>query len=301
MASEASFVASLDFEQVCALFTHAERKKGEFYGRRRCNWCKETMSSNITKLHQHLTKCRCYSRENVAKYKQIAVSAQMGQIADKKRQLNRLAAPAIFLGGRPFNLFEGPGMRESFTLACPSWRPRNGDQVAILLPEVYLQEYSRVKQILDMNLFDGSDDITNHRLCNVAIQLPGSVALYWHTLDTGSQTHTAESSIEILKPIFDEITNSTPNRINSIVTVTNSTMRKIHKQVSASQSSGWESYAISSVRSTRKRGSFITFVITRWGTQLRAVASILRSKEALQRFVCNPRNVSAAYTDFYGR
>lgn len=145
-----------------------------------------------------------------------------------------LSAKAIFTKGLASSTFEGDEMAAVYTALNPAVMPPNSYKVSGLLPDVYAEYYRKVKAILDHQpwlnvVFDGSDDIAKNRLFNVSIQVPGSVAFYWITVDTGDERQTAENTVEILKPILLDLTGNDLSRINSVVTDTNSTMRKTQR------------------------------------------------------------------------
>jgi hypothetical protein len=185
-------------------------------------------------MKNHLSVC------NAFRFRKKAPQLTQGTISFEptprttKEELNYLAATALLTSGRPPTTFEGPEWAAFLTALNPSYVQPSRYTMKALVPEVYDSFFRKVRKILDncplLNLvFDGSEDSANNRLINVSAQIPGSVAFYWTTIDTKNQLHTAENTVKILEPIFNDLLNSQPTRINSIVTDTNSTMRKTQR------------------------------------------------------------------------
>jgi hypothetical protein len=127
-----------------------------------------------------------------------------------KQMFDELAARAIFADGRPFNLFESKRMQILLSKLNTAWQPPSRRQVQRLLSPTYSEYYNQVQDILDQTerinvIFDGSDNITSHRIINISVQVANGPAFYWKTFDTGQIQHTAEHYIDLLYPDLEMI------------------------------------------------------------------------------------------------
>jgi hypothetical protein len=144
------------------------------------------------------------------------------------------AAVAIFVDGRPYGLFDSLGHKCLMEAIAPTWRPPSRQKIASLLPIVYNDYRNQVRRIIDaaesLNvIFDASDDVNGHRILNVSIEIPNSVAFYWSTIDTGDRALTAEATVQLLRPILDDIFGGKGfRRLNAFCTDTNNTMRRTY-------------------------------------------------------------------------
>ena len=150
-----------------------------------------------------------------------------------KATANRIAAEAIFADGRPFGLFESPLMKQFLRKLNPTFDPPDRKAVAKQLPSIYRSYKETVQSCIDEApyfnvIFDGSDNITSHRVINISVEIPGSVAFYWKTFDTSSVIHSAENCIQLVLPELEEICHGKFSRINAFCTDTASVMRKTH-------------------------------------------------------------------------
>ena len=145
----------------------------------------------------------------------------------------RMAAEPIFADGRPFGLLESRLMKRFLRKLSPTFDPPDRRAVAKQLPAIYRSYKEMVRGYVDevpfFNvIFDGSDNITSHRVINISVEVPGSVAFYWKTFDTSSTTHLAENCIQLVLPELEDLCGGKFSRINAFCTDTASVMRKTH-------------------------------------------------------------------------
>jgi len=125
-------------------------------------------------------------------------------------------------------------MRRFLRKLSPTFNPPDRKAVAKQLPSIYRTYKEKVQSCVDEApffnvIFDGSDNITSHRVINISVEIPGSVAFYWKTFDTSSVIHSAENCIQLVLPELKEICHGNFFRINAFCTDTASVMRKTHK------------------------------------------------------------------------
>ena len=77
-------------------------------------------------------------------------------------------------------------------------------------------------------IVNSSDDTAGNRIVNISIQIPCLPAFYWETINTGTESHSAEGHVSLLKPIIKDIVSLNTLKINVIITDINFTMRKFH-------------------------------------------------------------------------
>lgn len=119
-----------------------------------------------------------------------------------------------------------------------AWQPPSRRRVQRLLAPTYSEYHNQVQDILDQTerinvIFDGSDNITSHRIINISVQVANGPAFYWKTFDTGQIQHTAEHYIDLLYPELEITCKGNFLRINSFCTDTDSVMRKAHVHLTA--------------------------------------------------------------------
>ncbi|KAJ6436756.1 restless-like transposase [Purpureocillium lavendulum] len=155
-----------------------------------------------------------------------------------KDALDRQAAIAIFVSGKPYSLYEEPETLKLFQMLNTAYKPPDGNRIASFLEPVYLDYRQRVKALLDdaphLNIiFDASDDISSNRIINVAVEIPNSVAFYWTTFDTKDHDHSALATLSLIRPALVDIFGHDFSRLNALCTDTCSTMRKLHREMKA--------------------------------------------------------------------
>lgn len=160
----------------------------------------------------------------------------MPSVDPGREHIDREAARLILVNGHTFRYFEGIKTEGFWALISANWRPIHRDKVVKLLPSIYDEYRQSVRQILDrasvLNIiFDGSDDISHNRIINVSVEIPGSVAFYWKTINTGAEDHTAVNTVRLIRPVLEEIFGTDFARLNAVCTDTNNTMRAVHREM----------------------------------------------------------------------
>ncbi|KAL5610907.1 hypothetical protein FOBRF1_007024 [Fusarium oxysporum] len=204
----------------------------------KCKHCGHETAKGTTRQKKHLLRhCPNYRGQQQSEQSQLT---QHFPVVDKtfKQMLDELAARAIFADGHPFNLFESKRMRILLSKLNTAWQPPSRRRVQRLLAPTYSEYHNQVQDILDQTerinvIFDGSDNITSHRIINISIQVANGLAFYWKTFDTGQIQHTAEHYIDILYPELEIICKGNFLRINSFCTDTDSVMRQAHVHLAA--------------------------------------------------------------------
>ena len=144
-------------------------------------------------------------------------------------------AKMIYCDGRPFNLFDSKPATTFLKTLHPLFQPPTTKQLASnLLEEVFNEYKAKVKERLSrcnrLNIvFDASENINSQRVLNVCVHVPGDVAYYWTTLNTGSMALTAANHALLLPPILAEISDNNFARINSFNTDSCNTMKAVRR------------------------------------------------------------------------
>ncbi|KNB15464.1 hypothetical protein FOXG_21339 [Fusarium oxysporum f. sp. lycopersici 4287] len=293
----------------------------------KCKHCGHETAKGTTRQKKHLLRhCPNYRGQQQSEQSQLT---QHFPVVDKtfKQMLDELAARAIFADGRPFNLFESKRMRILLNKLNTAWQPPSRRRVQRLLAPTYSEYRNQVQDILDQTerinvIFDGSDNITSHRIINISIQVANGLAFYWKTFDTGQIQHTAEHYIDLLYPELEIICKDT-----------DSVMRKAHVHLAARKefqhcffslcdSHGLQllikdileqpffeeafksatlivtffkksKLQLARLREAQKAAwghhkAFLSAAITRWGSQFNALWSVLHCKEPLQTYARRP-------------
>lgn len=206
-----------------------------------CKLCSKTMAKHTSKQVRHLhTQCTAYRQLHEANSsRQPLISTKLDSVSKaSKDALDRQAALAIFASGKPYSLYEEPETLKLFHMLNSAYRPPDRKRIASFLDPVYLDYQQRVKALLDdaphLNvIFDASDDVSSNRIINVSVEIPGSVAFYWTTIDSKAHEHTALTTLSLIRPALVDVFGHEFSRLNAICTDTCSTMRKLHREMKA--------------------------------------------------------------------
>jgi hypothetical protein len=105
-----------------------------------------------------------------------------------------MAAMAIFIGARPFRLWEDLYMRDFIAAATdglyiPPTRTRIGGE---LLDQQYTAVHTQVEALLQSQdklnfVLDESPNISSRRIVNISVVIPGYGSIYLANKDTGHQ------------------------------------------------------------------------------------------------------------------
>lgn len=151
--------------------------------------------------------------------------------------MDRIIARWLFNQGLPFGFMGNPQTQSFMRFLNPSYTCPNRNKVTFLLPDIYFEYRILVQQIFNSAneltvIFDASENIKNNCIINISVVVPQSGAFfYWDTFDTVSLRHTALTTIDLLKPRINEITNGDPKRVSAICTNTCAAMRKIYRDL----------------------------------------------------------------------
>lgn len=199
-----------------------------------CKWCKRARSDNISRQKKHLLQqCAAYAAAH-SPQKQATIRDNFFKATktpQRQRELHKKFAKACFIGGRPFNVFEGEEMADAFRALDSSFAPPDRHRVASFVDEVYDDTLQEVKQYFDtakhLNLvFDGSDDVAFNRVINLSVEVPGQAAFFWETIDTKATPHSALDQIDLLLPSINRAVDGDLSKVNAVCTDTNTTQRK---------------------------------------------------------------------------
>ena len=218
--------------------------------RARCRYCPYIRAWNATRLAEHLTRCGPFLRQNEQRttldqfITNPSTEAAASSFTSSREFLHFKAALAIHAGGNPFTIFEEPWLKDFLKSLNSTYEPPSTWLLSNrLLDDVYShfkkQEVHHLHNTPFFNvIFDGTDDKGGNRVFNVSVSLPQGVAFYWKTFDTGFQIHDAETTVQLIKPILQELVtiDSVPEwkRINGIATDTNNTMRNTQRLIQQS-------------------------------------------------------------------
>ena len=133
----------------------------------RCRYCQRDSAKHTSCQQDHLIKCKAYLK-TIDKQKQnknitrkeagVVDKSQQPLFANKipphkRKQLNKLAAMAIYYGGRQLGLYEDLAMKELFADGI-GWIPPSRDRIAgTLLNETFLETQEKVEKLLNESQF----------------------------------------------------------------------------------------------------------------------------------------------------
>jgi hypothetical protein len=142
-------------------------------------------------------------------------------------------ARMIYCDGRPFSLLESKRSTDFVKALNPSFELPTPKQLAGPLLTTVFHEYKtqveeRLARCDKLNIiFDASENINSQRVLNVCVHVPGDVAYYWTTINTGSMGLSAANHMLLLQPILLEITGGDLARINGFNTDSCNTMKAV--------------------------------------------------------------------------
>jgi hypothetical protein len=198
-----------------------------------CKHCSWTGTNTHRAVNHIESDCLGYmhSSERPAKRQQTLQLGVQSLSHAKKQKLDSAAALAVYMGARPFALWEDTYMRKfidllSDSLYKPPYRQVIGGE---LLLKAYEDVRGKVLSLLDQQatiqfILDESPDINHRRMVNLSAVVPGFGSFYLENHHVGDKALTASFYVEwFLKKALAYC--SDPNRISSLSTDTCATMR----------------------------------------------------------------------------
>jgi hypothetical protein len=291
-------------------------------------------AKNNTRALQHLLhECEGYRSKQQALLSDTAPSQKRQRTLTlpslpliRKRKLDAMAAKAVYMGARPFRLYEESYMKDFIQAVSdgvynpPSSRLIGGD----LLDQEYTSLKSKIELLLQSQeklnfVLDESPNISSRRIVNISVVIPQYGSIFLNNEDVGDESlNTSFFTNWFMKMALPYDL----SRVSSLTTDTCATMRatwtgleytkqlahalfipcdshglqllmkdilelpQIAPVIASAQTivvafrRSQKQYAI--LRSYQEKPqALLLSVITRWGTQLLLVLSVLRSKGAL--------------------
>lgn len=200
-----------------------------------CKHCKWSNAKNVSRAIAHLDSCDKYAaRQGIfsegrpAKRQHQLPSLSLP--AARKQRLDQLGAMAIYMGARPFQLFEENHMKQfiiaaSDNLYTPPHRRMVGGE---LLEKCYNQVRGKVEVVLTelekLNfVLDESPNINSQRMVNLSVVTQEYGSFFLGNYHVGSQSLSASFFVEW----FIHLTSPYDlARVSSLTTDTCATMRK---------------------------------------------------------------------------
>jgi hypothetical protein len=208
-----------------------------------CIHCKNDVGANSHRALDHLKpgKCPVYKRpssEASSSFERPAKRQQTLQLGvptiskSKKQKLDRAASMAIYIGARPFALFDEPYMKAFIDLLSDSLYKTPSRHLigGNMLDEIYKELQSKILQLLDQQkylqfILDESPDLNHRRIINLSVVIPGYGSFYLENEHIGDRTLNAQFFVEWF---FQKTKRycSDPKRMSSLSTDTCATMQK---------------------------------------------------------------------------
>jgi hypothetical protein len=308
-----------------------------------CRNCTDfSQAKNNSRALDHLRICAGYLAKQAARISTDDSTSRKRQRTltvstmpvTRKRKLDSMAAMAVYMGARPFQLWEDPYMRDFIIAATDNlYRPPNRILVGgDLLDQQYAEVQSKVNALIrsqeSLNfVLDESSNIRSQRIVNLSVVIPQYGSIYLANENIGRQDLTASFFTDWFTKRASQYDLT---RVSSLTTDTCATMRNTwtglehldllshalfipcdshglqllikdlldQPQIAAVMSKAHaivtgfhqakKQYAILQSKQEQAHALLLS-VLTRWGTQLTMVKSLLKNKSALYLWVADPK------------
>jgi len=210
-----------------------------------CKHCGKNYTGNVTRLKEHLAKCKTFQKAIAKEKKDTGNAVQQGSFTlatpsqtpinfpriskSEKANLDIQAAMWCFMGNHPFTMFESTFAMTFLHGLNSAYKPPSRKMISgPLLDAVYSQVKTRTDNVITtlqhINvIMDESTNINSTRISNISIQLDAG-SLHYISEDIWTIQMTAFASAQWLRSHLINLVSNEPTRLNSITNDTCSTM-----------------------------------------------------------------------------
>lgn len=204
-----------------------------------CIYCKDRKAKNTSRQRDHLAECGAYLQAMEAKREVNAITLRQPRLSipiltsEAQEMLHLKGAMAVYMGARPFNLYEEEHMKDFLTSLNAAYKPLRREQLSgPYLDKCYDATKVSVESRLRANnrlnfVTDESTNIRKERIINLCCNVPNEGAYYICSKAIGSASMGAEGLAAWVLEEIGAVTSKDFSRVNSMATDTCNTMRSV--------------------------------------------------------------------------
>lgn len=206
--------------------------------RARCRYCNYELAKYTSRQRTHLIKCRAYLTAMKDGHQKNSITQRAAGVEDKsqsplfqteispeKRQkLEKLAAMAVYYGGKPLSYYEDDGSQDLWIQGI-GWKPPSRDKLSgNLLDDAFLETKAKVDKLLNESsllnfISDESNNQPGDRILNMCAMMK-TQSFHIHSESAKEISLSAPNTASWMLKVIDTTVDGDFKRVNSITTDT---------------------------------------------------------------------------------